>query len=165
MSSLKEAFGKVRPDLLEQELTDERCCKILEELNIKAMSASGKKGRGTDLEGLTQRVKLLQEELTIAYAAGADIVALKAKAVSIMEQFTRERDRASKADERAEAATKKLTVMTTHIEKLMKCLRNEASNKIKVVEAHRRERHITGLSFCLSVFLPPCLFASLSFTH
>ena len=82
-----------------------------------------------------------------------------------MEQFTRERDRASKADERAEAATKKLTVMTTHIEKLMKCLRNEASNKIKVVEAHRRERHITGLSFCLSVFLPPCLFASLSFTH
>jgi hypothetical protein len=139
--SLLEIFKKIRPDLIECELTESKCCEVLVEYMNRKVEASDKM---SDLEvKLTTRVKLLQEELTLALGAGEDIKALKSKAAHIMDQFTRQRELTQAAEAERAHAVRRTDMLVAHIEKLMKCLKIEAASKIKMAEANRRERQLT----------------------
>jgi len=135
---LLEAFMLVRPDLLEVEFTEKMCVTILEEISSRKAAGLVKM---TDMEQkLTARVDLLQEELRLALLTVEDIKALKAKAAHIMDQFIKQREFAQNCEDRQKAAEKRTDMLVAHIEKLMKCLKMEATSKIRMAEANRKER-------------------------
>ena len=112
-------FNQLKPDLHTMEMTEERCCQILTDLIGERMEKKHVK-KEDDVEGLKARIKLLQEELKNSLSAADDIGMLKAKAAHIMEQFTRERDRAQAAEGRQAVVEKKMTMLTLHLEKYVR---------------------------------------------
>ncbi len=96
---------KLRPDLLPIEFNEQICCDILENILNKKKDDSHLM---TEKEQkLSARVSLLQEELRLALLASEDIKALKAKAVHIMEQFSRQKEQRHEAEAKKDAAEKR----------------------------------------------------------
>jgi hypothetical protein len=139
---LQDAFAKFAPDILPMELDAEKCVEIIADLAFKA-DASGHDNHRNEIERLRTRLKLCQEELSLALLASEDIRALKVKAAHIMDQFTREKENALHSYEKQKVAERRAEILVSHTEKLMKCLKAEATSKVKQIEQNRRERKLS----------------------
>lgn len=144
---LMDTFAELRPDILRSELDADKCASILRELFSKQIDANKKGNTQDEVDRLRTRLRLCQEELKLSLGASEDIRALKVKAAHIMDQFTREKENAVDAKEKQKVAERRAEILVSHTEKLMKCLRSEATAKVKQIEANRRERK---LSFSLT---------------
>ena len=134
---LLEEFKKLHPDLLHSEFTEEKCIGILHDVVHHKQT-----GVDEATIKLQTKLKLCQEELRLALGAAEDIRALKSKAAHIMDQFTREKEHALEAKEKQKVAERRAVILADHSEKLMKCLKGEATLKLKQIEANRRERKL-----------------------
>ena len=133
---LVEEFKKLRPELLDSEFTAEKCASILRDIVQK------KTGPDEAYIRLQTKLKLCQDELRLSLGASEDIRALKVKAAHIMDQFTKEKEHAQEAKEKQGKAERRAIILADHSEKLMKCLKGEATLKMKQIEANRRERKL-----------------------
>lgn len=142
-SVLVDTFAELRPDMLRSEFeSPEKCAAVLRELGRNQIDAN--RGDSQDeVERLRTRLRLCQEELKLSLGASEDIRALKVKAAHIMDQFTREKENAVYAKEKQKVAERRAEILVSHTEKLMKCLRSEATAKVKQIEANRRERKLS----------------------
>lgn len=141
--------------------TDDKCLLVLKEAT-KAIDASIKRTTDTPAskknakgdEDLSQRVADLEEELRLALGAAEDIRALKAKAIHLVERIRSEKEEKLRAQQEVKSFTKKLTMLSVHIEKLMIHLKHEAASKIKALDQLREsERRNQNLQTRLSVTL------------
>lgn len=141
---LIDTFAELCPDHLRGEFRDaNKCASILRELFAKQIDANKKGNSQDDVDRLRTRLRLCQEELKLSLGASEDIRALKIKAAHIMDQFTREKENAVSAKEKQKVAERRAEILVSHTEKLMKCLRSEATAKVKQIEANRRERKLS----------------------
>lgn len=135
---LLEEFKKLRPELLDSEFTDEKCVSIISDVLHHKRT-----GPDETTIKLQTKLRLCQEELRLSLGAAEDIRALKSKAAHIMDQFTREKENALEAKEKQHVAERRAVILADHSEKLMKCLKGEATLRMKQIEANRRERKLS----------------------
>lgn len=83
---------------------------------------------------------LLRDELQVALLAAEDIKALRTKSSMLVERLREEKEKRLKIEERQEATTKKLAMVTDHVEKLMTQLKIEAKQKLKLIDSRRSVR-------------------------
>ena len=102
------------------------------------MGTSSSHQKSNDKEqALIVRIKDLESELKLALGAAEDIRALKAKLLQLVERVRIEKENKMKADAELVLTTKKMHMLSDHLEKLMTHLKHEAAAKIRAVEQLR----------------------------
>ena len=134
------------------EATDALCVKVLKATSgmIRANKSGSRGGTaGTRVgtsgggaarekeQALIERIKDLESELKLALGAAEDIRALKAKLLQLVERCRLEKESKMKADAELALTTKKMMMLSDHLEKLMVHLKHEAAAKIRAMEQVR----------------------------
>ena len=88
-------------------------------------------------QAMHTRIKDLESELKLALGAAEDIRALKAKLLQLVERVRIEKEGKMKADAELALTTKKMHMLSDHLEKLMTHLKHEAAAKIRAMEQLR----------------------------
>ena len=135
---------KIFPELKEKDINIATCVQILNAKNIGAQPKSratspSAANANTQVanEHLTERIKLLEEELRLALGAAEDIRALKAKLLQMIERTRVEKELKIKAEIESTGFKKKIEMLTDHMEKLMIHLKHEAAHKARIAEQLR----------------------------
>lgn len=81
---------------------------------------------------LLQRIHNLEEELRLALNASEDIRALKTKVIQLVERLRAEKEGRVAQGEEVKKYSKKMEILSDHIEKLMIHLKHEAGAKLKL---------------------------------
>lgn len=84
-----------------------------------------------------QRIALLEEELRFSLGSAEDVRALKAKSINLIERIRNEKREKARVEADVRSLSKKIDILTVHIEKIMIHLKHEAAAKIKAMDALR----------------------------
>jgi hypothetical protein len=143
------------PDFFtEDDITEKDCVQVMqlvvnkkrtEHSRPQAASAAALQGMG-DAE-LMQRIHNLEEELRLALNASEDIRALKTKVIQLVERLRAEKEGRVAQGEEVKKYSRKMEILSDHIEKLMIHLKHEAGAKLKLSDqlkaSERRNRVVT----------------------
>lgn len=115
---------------------------------------SSSKGSSYDREGSTkqekkiaEKAKTLEDDLRISLKTFDDASVLKNKVSQLMSQVKKERNQRAVLEKFIETQNKKIVILVTHVDKLMKALKRESGKTIKALELNRQqEKDAFGLS-------------------
>lgn len=109
-------------------------------------SHSSHKNESYDQEGGTKRekkiaekAKNLEDDLRISLKTFDDASVLKNKVSQLMSQVKKERNQRAVLEKFIETQNKKIIILVTHVDKLMKALKRESGKTIKALEQNRQQ--------------------------
>ena len=86
---------------------------------------------------LAAKAKGLEDDLRMSLKTFDDVSVLKAKITQLMGQVKKERHQRSVLEKFIETQNKKIVILVTHVDKLMKALKRESGKTIKALETNR----------------------------
>lgn len=96
---------------------------------------------------IAEKAKNLEDDLRISLKTFDDASVLKNKVSQLMSQVKKERGQRAVLEKFIETQNKKIVILVTHVDKLMKALKRESGKTIKALEQNRQqEKDAFGLS-------------------
>lgn len=114
----------------------------IENGNVDTRS-SGKKSTGDDgtnrqEKKIVAKAKSIEDDLRISLKTFDDVGTLKAKIKQLQSQHRKEREQRGVFEKFIESQNKKIMILITHVDKLMKALKRESGKTIKALEDNRQ---------------------------
>ena len=105
--------------------------------------SSGKKSTGDDgttrqEKKIVAKAKSIEDDLRISLKTFDDVGTLKAKIKQLQSQHRKEREQRGVFEKFIESQNKKIMILITHVDKLMKALKRESGKTIKALEDNRQ---------------------------
>lgn len=92
---------------------------------------------------IADKAKNLEDDLRMSLKTFDDVSVLKAKVTQLMGQVKKERSQRAVLEKFIETQNKKIVILVTHVDKLMKALKRESSKTIKALELNRQQEKDT----------------------
>ena len=108
---------------------------------IEKLEKSGPKTANSEEKALRERIANLEEELHFSLGAAEDIRALKSKSLDLVERIRVVKQDKARAESDVRSMSKKIDMLSAHIEKLMLHLKHEAAAKLKAMDSLRGSEH------------------------
>jgi hypothetical protein len=143
-------------NLDESEVQSERDCLRLIASAIRSIERSKSEGKGDSKKALHRRepvgdveegtrqekklaakAKLLEDDLRVSLKTFDDAATLKSKISQVQAQLRKEREQRTVFEKFIESQNKKIMILITHVDKLMKALKRESGKTIKALEGNR----------------------------
>lgn len=114
-------------------------------------------GKGRDRETVTEegtsqekklaaKAKILEDDLRVSLKTFDDAATLKSKITQLQSQLRKEREQRTVFEKFIESQNKKIMILISHVDKLMKALKRESGKTIKALESNRQlEKELVGL--------------------
>jgi len=104
----------------------------------KGSDKCGTEGGSRQEKKIATKAKNLEDDIRISLKTFDDASTLKAKISQLQGQVRKEREQRSVFEKFIESQNKKIMILITHVDKLMKALKRESSKTIKSLEANRQ---------------------------
>jgi hypothetical protein len=143
-------------NLDESEVQSERDCLRLIASAIRSIERSKSEGKGDSKKTLHRRepeadveegtrqekklaakAKLLEDDLRVSLKTFDDAATLKSKISQVQAQLRKEREQRTVFEKFIESQNKKIMILISHVDKLMKALKRESGKTIKALEGNR----------------------------
>jgi hypothetical protein len=143
-------------NLDESEVQSERDCLRLIASAIRSIERSKSEGKGESKKTLHRRepdgdveegtrqekklaakAKLLEDDLRVSLKTFDDAATLKLKISQVQAQLRKEREQRAVFEKFIESQNKKIMILISHVDKLMKALKRESGKTIKALESNR----------------------------
>lgn len=92
---------------------------------------------------IADKAKSLEDDLRMSLKTFDDVGLLKAKVTQLMGQVKKERGQRAVLEKFIETQNKKIVILVTHVDKLMKALKRESGKTIKALELNRQQEKDT----------------------
>lgn len=92
---------------------------------------------------IADKAKSLEDDLRMSLKTFDDVGLLKAKVSQVMGQVKKERGQRAVLEKFIETQNKKIVILVTHVDKLMKALKRESGKTIKALELNRQQEKDT----------------------
>jgi hypothetical protein len=147
-------------DLDENDVQSERdCVQLLARAirSIERIKSEGKQNSGRNADSATgasrqenkiaAKAKSLEDDLRISLKTFDDVTSLKAKITQLQGQVRKEKEQRIVFEKFIESQNKKIMILISHVDKLMKALKRESGKTIKALESNRiQEKEMFGLN-------------------
>jgi hypothetical protein len=149
-------------DLDENEVQSERDCvqllgraiRSIERIKSEGKHSSGKNTESGSGQGASRqenkiaaKAKSLEDDLRISLKTFDDVTSLKAKITQLQGQVRKEKEQRIVFEKFIESQNKKIMILISHVDKLMKALKRESGKTIKALESNRiQEKEMYGLN-------------------
>jgi hypothetical protein len=143
-------------NLDESEVQSERDCLRLIASAIRSIERTKSEGKGDSKKALHRRepdgdveegtrqekklaakAKLLEDDLRVSLKTFDDAASLKSKISQVQAQLRKEREQRTVFEKFIESQNKKIMILISHVDKLMKALKRESGKTIKALEGNR----------------------------